>query len=169
MSNRKSRVSFGTWFGIVSLMRTSSGREEGAWICLRSTVRFWRRIAQHVARVGIAIVDGKIWSSGTEGRVRTRHVRRDPRATLFVFETGYSWLGLESTVTVIEGPTAWSESVRLFQEMQRGMSPGPAPGHLLWNGQERTTDEFPAIMEQEQRLIYELQPVRAYGLLAIPS
>lgn len=36
------------------------------------------------ARVGVAMVDGKLWSSGTQGRARTRRLRRDPRCTLFV-------------------------------------------------------------------------------------
>ena len=42
----------------------------------------------HVARVGVALVAGKVWSSGTQTRVRTKHLRRDPRSTLFVFDAG---------------------------------------------------------------------------------
>jgi hypothetical protein len=38
----------------------------------------------HAVRVGVALVDGKVWSSGTADRVRTRHLRRDPRSTLIV-------------------------------------------------------------------------------------
>jgi hypothetical protein len=53
----------------------------------------------HAARVGVGVVDGKIWSSGTQTRVRTKHLRRDPRATLFVFDTApdrsWRWLALE--------------------------------------------------------------------------
>jgi hypothetical protein len=29
-----------------------------------------------VARVGVALIDGKLWSSGTEDRVRTKRLRR---------------------------------------------------------------------------------------------
>ena len=32
-------------------------------------------------RVGIALVDGKLWSSGSQSRIRTRRLRRDPRCT----------------------------------------------------------------------------------------
>lgn len=41
----------------------------------------------HSVRVGVAVVDGKIWSSGTADRARTGHLRCDPRSTLFVFDT----------------------------------------------------------------------------------
>jgi uncharacterized pyridoxamine 5'-phosphate oxidase family protein len=41
----------------------------------------------HVVRVAVGLVDGKLWSSGTKGRVRTRHLERDPRATLCVLNS----------------------------------------------------------------------------------
>jgi hypothetical protein len=37
-----------------------------------------------VARVGVALVDGRLWSSGRQDRVRTGRLRRDPRCTLYV-------------------------------------------------------------------------------------
>jgi len=40
----------------------------------------------HAVRVAAAFVDGRVWSSGLPGRVRTRHVRRDPRCMFFVFD-----------------------------------------------------------------------------------
>jgi hypothetical protein len=52
------------------------------------------------ARVGIALVDGKLWSSGTQDRVRAKRLRRDPRCTLFVFEAGWEWLTLDTTVRI---------------------------------------------------------------------
>jgi PPOX class probable F420-dependent enzyme len=114
-------------------------------------------------RVGVALVDGRVWVSGTQTRLRTRLLRRDPRCTLFVFETGFNFLTLEGTVTILEGPDVPELSVRLFQEMQKGMEPGPKPGHLMWYGKELTLDEFRQAMVQEQRLIYELNVTRAYG------
>jgi PPOX class probable F420-dependent enzyme len=119
----------------------------------------------HVVRVGVAVVDGKIWSSGTKARVRTRHLRRDPRATLFVFDARWSALSLDSTVTILEGPDAPEQSLRLFQTMQQGLDPAPSPGTVLWEGTERTPEEFLRIMEEEQRLIYQFEVVRSYGLL----
>jgi PPOX class probable F420-dependent enzyme len=118
----------------------------------------------HVVRVGVAVVDGKVWSSGTRHRVRTRHLRRDPRATLFVFDGQWRGLSLDATVTILEGPDAPENSLRLFQTMQRGMDPAPSPGAVLWEGTERSPEEFLRIMVEEQRLIYEFEVVRAYGL-----
>lgn len=118
----------------------------------------------HVVRVGVALVDGRIWCSGTQKRVRTRHLRRDPRATLFVFDSQWRGLALDSTVTILEGPDVPENSFRLFETMQRGMDPGPGPGMVLWEGAERTREDFLRIMVEEQRLIYQFEPVRAYGL-----
>ena len=69
-------------------------------------------------RVGIALVDGKLWSSGTQHRVRTCRLRRDPRCTLFVFDQAFRWLALETTVTILEGPEAATQNLRLFRVMQ---------------------------------------------------
>jgi hypothetical protein len=38
----------------------------------------------HVARVGVGLVGGKLWSTGTQGRLRTKHLRRDPRCSASV-------------------------------------------------------------------------------------
>jgi len=117
--------------------------------------------------VGVTLVDiaggPRLWSSGVPERVRTRHLRRDPRSTLFVFDTSPQrrWLGLETTVTILDGPDAPELSRRLFQEMQKGMAP---EGKLFWAGSEKTPEELVEIMRQERRLIYEFEIHRAYGL-----
>jgi hypothetical protein len=110
-------------------------------------------------RVGIAFVDGKLWSSGTEDRARTRRLRRDPRATLFVFDAGFSFLTLETTVRLIEGPGVAEETLRLFRVMQRRPS-----GPLNWFGTELSDEDFVAKMVEEGRLIYEFEVQRAYGM-----
>src|SRR6266545_8209127 len=76
----------------------------------------------------------------TGSRVRTAQLRRDPRSTLLVFEPAWRALTVEATVTTLDGPDAPEMNLRLFQEMQRGMTPAPPPGHLLWEGQERSFD-----------------------------
>ena len=124
--------------------------------------------AAHAVRVGIVPIDGKVWSSGIPSRVRTAHIRRDPRATLFVWGTGsgpesYGYLTLECSVTILDGPDVPEQSVRLFRQMQQGM-PIATPGNLMWEGTERTPEEFVELMRQEQRLIYELEVLRAYGM-----
>jgi hypothetical protein len=113
----------------------------------------------HAVRVGLAMVDGKLWSSGVRSRVRNAHLRRDPRCTLFVFSPAWSYLTLETNATIIDGPEIPEMSLRLFRVMQ-----GRPSGTLMWTGGERTPEQFVQIMEQEQRLIYEFEVVRAYGL-----
>ncbi|HEY7762886.1 MAG TPA: pyridoxamine 5'-phosphate oxidase family protein [Actinomycetota bacterium] len=110
-------------------------------------------------RVGIALVDGEIWSSGRLDRVRTRRLRADPRCTLFVFDPAYAYLTLETIVTILDGPDAPEHSVRLFRVMQ-GMPTGP----LTWYGQELDEEAFRQTMADEGRLIYRFDVQRAYGL-----
>lgn len=112
-----------------------------------------------VARVGVALVDGRLWSSGTQDRVRTKRLRRDPRCTLYVHGTGFTWLALEATVAILEGPDAPRHSLRLFREMQ-----GKPSGRLSWFGGELTEEGFLRAMVEEQRLIYEFEVHHAYGL-----
>jgi hypothetical protein len=110
-------------------------------------------------RAGIALVDGNLWSSGTQGRVRTSRLRRDPRCTLFVFDQGYAWLTLETTVTILDGPEAAAQNLRLFRVMQNRPS-----GPLSWFGGEHDEASFLRIMADEGRLIYQFEVERAYGL-----
>jgi PPOX class probable F420-dependent enzyme len=116
----------------------------------------------HSARVGIAVVDGKVWSSGTQTRLRTRHLRRDPRSTLFVFDTSpdSKWLGLETEVSILEGPAVPELSYRLMRQMQKDRAPD---GKIAWFTGLLSNEEFLDTMRKEQRLIYEFDVKRAYG------
>ncbi len=118
----------------------------------------------HSVRVGVAVVDGKIWSSGTQDRARTKMLRRDPRSTLFVFDNTFQFLTLECRVSIIEGTSVPQQSLRLFQVMQRDLRPAPAAGKISWFGGERTVDEFLQIMVDEKRIIYEFDVQRSYGM-----
>ena len=118
----------------------------------------------HAVRVGVALVDGKVWSSGTADRVRTRHLRRDPRATLIVFGAGREALSIDATVNILEGADVPELSWKLFSVMQRAMTPAPPPGHLMWFGKPKTREEFLQAMKDERRLIYEFDVTREYGL-----
>jgi hypothetical protein len=82
-------------------------------------------------RVGIAMVDGKLWSSGTQDRARTRRLRQNPNCTLFVFDNTWSYLTLETTVRLLEGPDVPALSERLFRIMQNRPT-----GPLSWFGGE---------------------------------
>jgi hypothetical protein len=97
-----------------------------------------------IARVGIALVDGRLWSSGTQNRVRTRRLRQDARATLFVFDETPRWLALETTVIILDGPDAPALNLRLFRELDEAA--------------------FLEKMVAEQRLVYEFDVTRSYGV-----
>lgn len=104
----------------------------------------------HVARVGVGLVDGKLWSSGTQTRVRTGHLRRDPRSTLVALDYGdrYSWMGLETTVTILDGEDAVDNNLALYRVLA---------------GEPDDLQEYREAMVEEQRLIYEFSIHRAYG------
>lgn len=116
--------------------------------------------APRAVRVGVALVDGKLWSSGTQDRVRTARLRRDPRCTLFVFDTRWGWLTLDTTVRILEGEDAPKMNLRLFQQMQNRPT-----GNLNWFGRELSLEEFLHVMVEENRLIYEFEVIRGYGLM----
>jgi len=112
------------------------------------------------ARVGVSLVDGRLWSSGTQNRVRTKRLRRDPRCSLFVFAGAFNWLAIESTVTLLDGPDAPDLNIALFRVMQ-----GRPSGPLSWFGGELDDEGFRAKMIEEGRLVYQFEPQRTYGLM----
>jgi hypothetical protein len=112
-----------------------------------------------VARVAVLVVDGHLWSSGTQDRVRTGRLRQDPRCTLYVHDQGYGWRALESSVTILDGPDVPAQSVRLFRLMQ-----GKPTGPLSWFGAELDEEAFLRTMVDERRVIYEFDVRRSYGL-----
>ena len=111
------------------------------------------------ARVGVVVVDGRLWSSGTEDRARTARLRRDPRCTLFVFDAAFAYLTLETTVEILDGTEVAGQSVRMFRAMQ-----GRESGPLSWFGGELSEEEFRARMVEERRIIYQFEVHRSYGL-----
>jgi PPOX class probable F420-dependent enzyme len=104
----------------------------------------------HVARIAVGLVDGELWSSGTATRVRTRHLRRDPRSTLFVFDASnaYRWVGLETSVTIHDGDDAVDRNLALYRVLA---------------GEPKDLDEYRSAMVREQRLVYAFDIKRAYG------
>lgn len=104
----------------------------------------------HVARISCGLVDGELWSSGTETRVRTGHLRRDNRATLCVVDDAdrYRWMGLETTVDILDGPDRAELNLKLYRVLA---------------GEPDDLGEYMEAMEKEQRLIYRFNVVKAYG------
>jgi hypothetical protein len=113
-----------------------------------------------VARVAVAMLDGKLWSSGTADRVRTPRLRRDPRCTLYIPDAAWRWLTLETVVHILEGEDVPLLQVKLFRQMQNRPS-----GPLNWFGKELSEEDFLLLMRQEKRLIYEFEILRAYGMV----
>jgi len=110
-------------------------------------------------RVGVVVLDGRIMSSGTRGRARTRRLRDDPRCTLYVHDKSFGYLTLETTVTILDGPDVPALSLRMFRQMQ-----GQPSGPLNWFGRQLDDEAFLQTMVDEQRVIYEFAVDRAYGL-----
>jgi hypothetical protein len=111
------------------------------------------------ARVAVGLVDGRLWSSGTADRIRTRRLRRDPRCTLYVHDSRFAFMTLETEVRILEGPDVPEQSVRLFRILQDRPS-----GPLAWMTGELDEEAFLATMVEEQRLLYEFDVRRVYGL-----
>lgn len=105
----------------------------------------------HVARVSCGLVEGKLWSSGTRTRIRTKHLRRDPRAALMVLDSSnrYRWLGLECNVTILDGDDAPELNLKLYRTLA---------------GEPDDLDEYLQAMVKEERLIYEFEIVKSYGM-----
>lgn len=110
-------------------------------------------------RVAVAFVDGKLWSSGNQARVRTRRLREDPRCTLCFLDSSPLWLTVEANVRVIEGPEVPDLSVQLFRTLQ-----GRPEGDLWWFDGEYDDEGFKRIMREDQRLIYEFDVIHTYGM-----
>src|SRR5437879_1540082 len=70
-----------------------------------------------------------------------------------------AWLALETTVAIRDGDDAAANNLRLFRLMQ-----DKPTGPLSWFGGELEEDDFLRTMTEEQRLIYEFEVHRTYGL-----
>ena len=104
----------------------------------------------HVARIGVGLVDGKLWSSGTLDRVRTKHLRRDPRCTLFVWsdENRWAWRGLETEARIKEDDPV-EDNLKLYRALA---------------GEPDDLEEYREAMVKERRIIYEFEILRSYGM-----
>jgi PPOX class probable F420-dependent enzyme len=104
----------------------------------------------HQARIGVGLVDGKLWSSATQDRVRTKHLRRDPRCSLLVIgKDAWHWLGLDCTVRILDGDDAPQLNLQLYRTLA---------------GEPDDVEEYLAAMVTEKRLIYEFEILNAYGM-----
>lgn len=95
--------------------------------------------------------DGRLKISVTQTRVKTRNLRRDPRAALHVQgRDPYEYLVVDGTARLIEGD-GLAEKLRDYYRKARGEHPD-------WR-------EYDEAMIKEQRLLVSLSIDRAYGQL----
>lgn len=114
----------------------------------------------HSVRVNVGLVDGKLWSSSTADRSRTRNLRRDPRATLMIWEPGHRYLTVVTRANVIDDPDeVYDKSVVMYRAIAGSGPDDP----LVRNGVVVTEDELRRTLREENRVLYELTPTRVYG------
>jgi PPOX class probable F420-dependent enzyme len=103
----------------------------------------------HVARVTVGLVDGKVWTTANRRSVRSKHVRADPRATVFVFDSRSGrWAGLEGRITIYDGPDAPERCLALRRAVGR---------------EPEDVDAYLREAAEVGREVYELTIDRAYG------
>jgi PPOX class probable F420-dependent enzyme len=91
---------------------------------------------------------GRVVVSSRETAVKTKNVRRDPRAWLCVLPDGFfgRWVQVEGAVDVVSLPQAMDGLVEYYRSV--------AGEHDNW-------DEYRAAMESEQRVLIRLTLTRA--------
>ncbi|MEA2447556.1 MAG: hypothetical protein QOK47_1193 [Actinomycetota bacterium] len=104
----------------------------------------------HVARIDVGLVDGLLWSSASLDRVRTAHLRKDPRAALLVSDRNNQqhWLGLQCRVQILDGPEAPQQNLALYRAIA---------------GEPHDLDEYLQAMVDERRIIHQFDIEKAYG------
>jgi PPOX class probable F420-dependent enzyme len=103
----------------------------------------------HAVPVLCALVDGRLWSSGTDLRVRTRYLAARPYASLTVLGQGFwgEWLTVGGPVET-RRERGVEDNLRLYRAVT-----GRDPDDL---------EEYGAAMVAERRLVDVLTPERVY-------
>jgi len=91
----------------------------------------------------------------TESRAKTKNLRRDPRAALYVpGETFWTYVVLDGTVEL--SPVAQEPGDQAVEDLVRLYRDARGEEHPDW-------DEFRRAMVDEGRLVARLRPTSAYG------
>jgi len=103
------------------------------------------------------VVDGAgiVRISVTDSRAKTRNLRRDPRASLYVVgDSFWSYVVLEATAELT--PVAAAPDDAVVEEL--------VAIYRSAGGEHPDWDEFRRTMVEDSRLVVRLRPERAYGL-----
>jgi PPOX class probable F420-dependent enzyme len=109
-----------------------------------------------LSNVMFAAVDSEFWISLTDSRAKTKNLRRDPRAVLYVpGDDFWNYVVLDRTVTLTDVAAEPGDEVvaQLVDYYRRG-----AGEHPDW-------DDFRATMVSEGRMLAKFRATTAYGLL----
>lgn len=92
--------------------------------------------------------DGDIMISTRQTAVKTRNLRRDPRASLVVMTDRFfgEWVQIEGTAEIIELP----EAMELLVDYYRTIS-----------GEHPDWEDYRRAMERDQRVMVKIKPTRA--------
>ena len=99
--------------------------------------------------------DGSIMISVTDDRVKTRNLRRDPRASLYVLgDNFWQYVVLEAVAELspVAADPHDATADRLVEYYKGGV------------GEHEDWEEYRAAMVKDRRLVLTLRPERAYGL-----
>ena len=98
----------------------------------------------------VASVDaeGQIAISSRETAVKVKNLRRDPFASLCVFNDGFygEWVQLEGPATIVSLPEAMEPLVEYYRSL---------------SGEHPDWDDYRAAMERDRRVIVRVRPERA--------
>jgi PPOX class probable F420-dependent enzyme len=101
--------------------------------------------------------DGIIRISVTDGRAKTKNLRRDPRASLYVLgDNFWSYVVLEcdaelTPIAAAPDDATVEELIALYRVVQ---------------GEHSDWDDYRRAMIDDQRLVIRLRPARAYGMVS---
>lgn len=119
----------------------------------------------HVARVELGIVGGRIRTSGAPNLVRTAHVRRDPRCTLFVFGPPPLWLGVDVVAHILDGPDAADHCIALMRARHSEAGDHGVLAHDDQLGTDRhyELDEYRDHVPLTNLFVFDFDVIRTYG------
>ena len=94
--------------------------------------------------------EGRVLISTREAAIKTRNLRRDPRASLCVLNDGFfgEWIQVEGTAEIISLPDAMEILVSYYR--------GVGGEHPDW-------DEYRSVMVSDRRVLMALTVERVYG------